>query len=903
VAFPRRNLAAGFWGGMLAGVLDALATLLVSAGMLSPSNRAHLVLIDACVGALAGAALAIVFVGWSLGLERWLGKSPWLSGNHAVTVLLASPLFVYDAFALFQGVQASRIRSHGLLSGLLILLGLAAVWVSVTVLRWLLDRAEPPPGMAVTNPGRKGLVLVAGLLLLAAGVGTGWANLRVLPRLYRWFHVSLALLQLVLCVLAVRLLLATVRRLLGRSWTWCLRGMAAGLLLVAFFVERPIVARSQSLRFVIYEKTQLASMFARALPSRRARPHSPSVPQAGPAQPPLPPGPHSPNADVFLITIDAVRADHLGSYGYRRATTPSLDALAARGVRFEHAYTQAPHTSFSLASVMTGKYYATLARLAASDTQETLPRILRRYGWKTAAFFPPAVFYVDAHKMKAFESNNFDFEYVKYEYLDAEARVGQIEDFLATENPHKLFLWLHLFEPHEPYEKHPGFDFGSTDVDRYDSEIAYADRVVGKVVALVEKERPGAIVVVASDHGEEFGEHGGRYHGTTLFDEQVRVPLIVAAPGVTPHRVAGPCQLIDIPATILGLLDVPIPVRMLGTDLGPWLATPAAPDARLPPAFAEVEDKRMVVLGSEKLICNVSKDFCSMFDLASDPGESRDLADGRPDRVMALRQRLDVWLGEQVRYESRLLGAANGAGPYARIIERGRLADGGVTGELVAMLLGSAPVEARREAANILVSILPTRAGTRDGLLLAAKKADDVVVRDWAAVAALRAGAGEAEDRVRALAAQPETEARLALQAALALAATGDATGLDRLVASLDGCGGDVFVCRRVIAALGKLKSARATRALVEHLGFVLTRHETVGALAKIADPQSVPALIACLETDAYVPVRAAAAQALGRLGGVRARQALELASRREKDDMVLAAVREALAAHDVARR
>jgi arylsulfatase A-like enzyme len=815
-------------------------------------------------------------------------------------VLLASPLLVYDAFALFQGAQASRIRGHHLLSVLLILLGVVAIWVASTASRWLLDRAEPSPWQDSESPGRKRLALVAGIVVLAAALGISWANLHVLPRLYHWFHLSFALLHLVLCILAVRLLLGTARRVLGKRWSWILVGIAAVLLLAVAVVERPTLAYSQSVRFFIYEKTQLASVFARALPSEKRQPRLASVLQAGPTQPPLPPGPHCSNADVFLITIDALRADHLGCYGYRRSITPNLDRLAARGVRFEHAYTQAPHTSFSLASLMTGKYYATLARLASSDAQETLAHVLRRYGWKTAAFFPPAVFYVDGQKMKAFESNSFDFEYVKYEYLDAEARVGQIEDFLTNEQPRRLFLWLHLFEPHEPYRTHPGFDFGTAEIDRYDSEIAYADSVVGKVVALIERKRPGAVIMVAADHGEEFGEHGGRYHGTSLYEEQVHVPFIVEAPGLSPHRVDGPSQLIDIATTILGLADIPIPARMLGTDLGPWLATPAAPAARLPPAFAEIEDKRMVVQGSDKLICDVRKDFCSMFDLASDPGESHDLADSRPDRLATLRQRLDLWLDEQVRYETRLLGAAGDTEPYARTIQRGRLLDSSATDELAAMLVGSAPIEARREAASILVTILPPRPETRAALLLAAEQADDSLVRDWAAVAALRGGAAQLQARVRALATSPETENNrgLALQAALALAEYGDASGIDRLVALLERCGDNVFLCRRAIAALAKLRVARATKPLIDHLDFVLTRLETVKALAAIQDPKSVPALIDRLDTDEYVPVRAVAAQALGRLGGARARQALQLAAQREKEETVLVAIRASLAMH-----
>jgi arylsulfatase A-like enzyme len=894
----RRAIFAGFWGGLLAGVFDALSTLLASAGPLDLSNRLHLFAIDGGLGALAGASLVVVFVGWTLAMQRAPARSRSWSAVHAVALLLALPVVVYDAFALFHGVQASHIPAHQLLSVLIIIIGIVATWGFVTLWGRLLAYAEPPSSAPSSMRRAKALILLLAIALLVAALAAGFMNRHVLPRLYHWFHLSLTLVALLLCVLAVRLFLAMGHRLLSKRWSWILAATAAAALVAGGVCERKMLSRSQGLRYFVNEKTQLASLFVRLLPRQKSIAGQAPTAPIGDILPPLAGGPHRPDADIVLLTVDAVRADHLGCYGYARPTTPNIDALAARGVRFEHAYTQAPHTSFSLASLMIGKYYPTLARLASSDTHDSLAKILRRYGWKTAAFFPPAVFFIDAHKMKGFESNNFDFEYVKYEYLNAEARIGQIEAFLRTEHPKKLFLWLHLFEPHEPYDRHSGFDFGGSDVDRYDSEIAYADSVVGKVVALIERERPGAVVIVAADHGEEFGEHGGRYHGTTLFEEQVHVPLIVVAPGLQAHVVAGPTQLIDISATILGLLDLPMPARMRGTDLGPWLATPPAPVNRLPPAFAEVEDKRMVVAGSEKLICDVSKDYCSYFDLSADPREQHDLADQRPDRLAFLRLQLDKWLGEQARYEAKLMGAADGTGELARAIERGRLGDASAAVTLGEMLLGSAPVEARREAASLLVTALPPRQETLPALHAAMGMADDEEVRDWAAVALLRLGASDVQERVHALLAKPETTEILHVQAALALAEKSDAAGIPVLGAALDSCGSDVLRCKRIIAVLGDLRDARSVQPLLAHLAFVQTRRETTLALAAIADPASTPALIGCLETDVYVPVRVAAAEALGRLGGARAIQALQSALGREREATVLAAVRAALATH-----
>jgi arylsulfatase A-like enzyme len=894
----RRAAFAGFWGGFLAGTLDAGFALVHSWRGLGLGTSLHLLVIDAGLGAAAGAALALVFLGWSLGLERLLGRSRWISGGHGVALLLSSPVLVYDAFALFHGPQASRIPAHGLLSVLLIIVGVAAVWVAVTLWRWLLARAEPGAsgGRASGSPG---MLLGAGLALLAVAFALTWVNHNILPRLYHWFHLSLSLATLASCVLAVRLLLGTRRHVLDKRWTGILAAVAAVLLLAGVLVERPIFQGSQRLRFFVHERTQLASLFVRALQPRIPAASRPAAaPVAESSAPALPRGPIRPDSDVVLMTIDAVRADHVGCYGYPRATTPHLDAFAAEAVRFERAYTQAPHTSFALASLMIGKYYPTLARLGSSGRHETLAAILRRYGWKTAAFFPPAVFYIDAHKMKAFESSNFDFEYVKYEYLNAEARVGQIEEFLAAERPKKLFLWLHLFEPHEPYQEHPGFDFGGRDVDRYDSEIAYSDRVVGKVLSLLREKRPGAIVIVAADHGEEFGEHGGRYHGTALHEEQVRVPLLIHVPGLPARVVAGPAELIDIPATVLGLLDIPVSLRMRGTDLGPWLGPEPAPDHRLPPAFAEVEEKRMVVWGAEKLICDVARDYCNYFDLKTDPGEQRDQADQRPERVSILRQQLDAWLLRQGRYEAGSGGELGEAGELASAIERGRLADASAVPALATGLRSGAPVEARREAARLLAAVLPPRVAAKGELVTAAREPGDDELRAWAAIALLRLGETAVTGQVRALLAGPPGPAQASWRthAALALAERSDRTGVSVLAEALDDCGSDVTLCKRVLAALGQLKDRAVLPALVAHLPFVQTRAETVVALANLEDPAAAGPLLRCLASGEYVPVRIAAAEGLGRLGGARVVQGLQRALAHETEEAVRAAVRAALA-------
>jgi arylsulfatase A-like enzyme len=876
---PRPSLwlavLAGVAGGAAAGAADIVATLVRGVGGVTGMHAIRLLMIGIGAGGLAGVILA--------GIAAFLARLPRGRpdrGAMLAAVVLGGPWIVYDAFALFVGSRAARVPAHGLISVVLSLVGLAVL----AGLARIFVRAH----------GRRWPRLVA---LILAGAACYWANRNVLPRLYPWFHLTLSAAFLAIGVLAAREALG--QRLAERTRAWALVGVAGAVLL--FGLELSYLIWSPIIRYAAHERTLLTSALVHGLPAPRPpdiprfASHEPDVPQT-----PLPEGPHRANADVVLITIDALRADHVGAYGYPRPTTPNIDALARRGVRFERAYTQAPHTSFSVASMLTGKYYPTIARLAPGDAHDPITEVLRRYGWKTAAFYPPAVFYVDGHKLKAYQENNWRFEYVKYEYLDAVQRLRQIEQFFASDKPGKAFLWLHLFEPHEPYDARPGHDFGKKDIDRYDSEIAYTDAAVGKLVDYLERTRPGAIIIITADHGEEFDEHGGRYHGTSLYEEQVRVPLIVVVPGLQPHVVPGPVELIDLAPTILGLVDIPVPMRMRGTDLGPWLAVPSAPVNRLPPAFAEVAEQRMIAWGTEKLICKMNWGYCEFYDLSADPHERKNLSEQAPDRAARLKRRLDSWLDDHVRFEPQLVrGPANPDGSAVpKAIERGRLGDLLAVNELAATLLSDASLPVRREAGRLLVS-LPPRAETA-AAVKAALSADDEEVRNWAAVAAARLGDPLGRQKSRELLARPEAQNQpLRVQAALALARHKDPTGVPVLADALSDCSENVLGCQLIILELGNLRDRRAVPALLKHLPEVQNRREMVQALGAIGDPSVAAALAERLALDEYVPVRVEAAKALALLGGAESRQGLERSLREEREPAVQEAARAALTALD----
>ena len=402
--------------------------------------------------------------------------------------------------------------------------------------------------------------------------------------------------------------------------------------------------RSDNLRIVLAEH---APVRGRAV--RVAAWLSPPAPlDVVDAQPPAPNGEVTRSLDwsgrdILLISVDALRADHLGAYGYSRKTTPNLDALARKGALFERAYCPTPHTSYSVTSMMTGKAMRPLLSLGLGKQSDTWATYLRRYGYKTAAFYPPAVFYIDQERFSEFETSGLGFEYRWVEFTSAETKVKEVSKYLASAGPEPVFLWVHLFEPHEPYVDHPGYAFGADTklpVDSYDSEVAYADAAIGDLLRVVRASRPNAVVVVTADHGEEFGEHGGRYHGTTCYEEQVRVPLLVSGPGIVPQRIATVVQTIDLLPTVLSALGIPRPARVRGRDLGPVLtrsALPAGQDADPGLAYAETDEQTLLARGGDRLLCQRKLGACALYDVDADPGERVDEAQRAPGKARELR--------------------------------------------------------------------------------------------------------------------------------------------------------------------------------------------------------------------------------------------------------------------------
>ena len=342
--------------------------------------------------------------------------------------------------------------------------------------------------------------------------------------------------------------------------------------------------------------------------------------------------------NVVVITIDTLRPDHLHCYGYGKIETPTLDRIAGSGAVFENAVTQTPLTPPSHASIFTGlnppsHKVRDTGGFILSPSTPTLASILEQRGWDTGAFISSAVL------KKRFGFNQgfavYDDQMPRpgnaQEFLeDAERRAGDTVDraisWLDGRGEKPFLLWVHLYDPHTPYN--PPAPFNATYKDRpYDGEIAYTDREIGRLMeALNRKSGPEkTLVAVLSDHGEGLGEHGEYAHGVFLYDSTLRIAFLLSGPGVPAGtRVKTQARAIDFLPTMLALLGSAPPAGVEGTSLVPLLT---GKDADTDASYAETIYPK-VTLGWAELRGMRTNQWKyirapkpELYDLSRDPGE------------------------------------------------------------------------------------------------------------------------------------------------------------------------------------------------------------------------------------------------------------------------------------------
>ena len=398
--------------------------------------------------------------------------------------------------------------------------------------------------------------------------------------------------------------------------------------------------------------------------------------------------------NVVLVTIDTLRADHLGSYGHPKIRTPNLDALARQGARFEMAMAQFSQTNPSHASILTGLYAATHKVKVhgvdkVSPSVATLAEVLAGQGYVTAgiyswpSFDPPMsgldrgfATYRGVYQEVTGQQGQQDF----WRRWDgrADATTDAALQWLRGSPAAPFFLWLHYQDPHYPFTPPPPFDTmydpdchncadgGWNTIDRihagerfserdiahvvaqYDGEISSTDQEIGRLLDGLRQANllSNTMVIVTADHGESFNDNGRWFHPLILYNSVLRVPLLIWYPPAVPEGtvVDAVAQSIDIVPTILELAGIALPAQVEGRSLLPLVLGREKGDDRM--AFAQVPDDSMIALATRewKLIRNNVSGELELYNLRTDPGERNNLALTNPRQAAELAQKLKVWM-------------------------------------------------------------------------------------------------------------------------------------------------------------------------------------------------------------------------------------------------------------------
>ena len=306
--------------------------------------------------------------------------------------------------------------------------------------------------------------------------------------------------------------------------------------------------------------------------------------------------------DIYLVTIDTLRADHVHCYGYDRVQTPALDALARDGARFTQAFTPSPITNTSHTTILTGLlpsvHGVTDFAIPLATNHPTWAELLKKKGYHTAAFIGAVI--LDSKTLAPGLDRGFDFYDNFPQHSAGKSRWGRVErrgmdvvqhaqTWLSAHPAGPLFVWVHLYDPHDPYEPPPPYSQTYKD-HLYDGEIAYADSALGKFVAYLKLHNwyGNSLIIVVGDHGEGLGEHNEETHGIFLYDSTLHVPLIIKMPGQSgTHKVVeAQVRTTDILPTVLELVGAQPPERLDGESLRPYLA---GIDGASRPAFGETD--------------------------------------------------------------------------------------------------------------------------------------------------------------------------------------------------------------------------------------------------------------------------------------------------------------------------
>lgn len=638
-------------GQFLAGLSDKLAL-----GMHAAAGYA---LLGAALGVCGAAALLVLSRGTRLGELRRAARAahderrardPASAVTFLALVLAGVPMLAAAGVLAHRLAVPLLARRHPELVALsILLLGLGAL-VAAAIAASLAGRALEVPLGALARRRALGRVLtsplapaLAAVLLTGAGLGalamSHWATARLLPLRAP----VAAALWLALALVAAPLARRALARVTGRArWLWA----AAAVLAMSAFAR---CGASAGVQKAARAHTALGGALSAAVRQAIDRDRDGFSPvlaggDCDDGDPRIHPGatelvgdgidqnclagdaraaaahdlrwhreplPVPPDANLLLITLDTVRADHLGTYGYPRATSPAIDQVAAEGTVFLNGWAHAPSTRYSMPAIVTGRLPLDVAYDTSlegwpglADEAITLAEVLRPLGLVTGAI--TNYWYFDAHRGMAQGFEEYDNDNARLHSAipghGPAATAGsssreQTDKALAFVERHagqRWFLWVHYYDPHYEYEAHPEVPpFGTTRLDRYDGEIRFTDDQLGRLFD--ELRRRGlydkTVIAITGDHGEGFGEHGIELHGYHLYAAQTKVPLIVRAPGLAPRRAVTEAGHIDLLPTLANLLGAPGP----GSDGAPPPLLASAMGQSLVDVVAKGEERERTI--------------------------------------------------------------------------------------------------------------------------------------------------------------------------------------------------------------------------------------------------------------------------------------------------------------------
>lgn len=847
---PRFVVARALLIGAVAGTLSGQADLASTVFWLAPGvDRARLAAVLLLGGYAVGALLSAAVSSLDALLARWERRAP-----VRMAALVALPL-ASVAHALFTGGRMKRLPTQWLLQPLT---AVALVTVCAFALAGLRRFAMTLPSRPVRQRA----------LIGAVSLFAGWAlhglDHRVFPRLYEYLHTGLGVATLLANAFAVAALtpaawwivrslpgaaaVAGIVAALAAPWAWGALDRWPNVRAEVFGVHAPFV-RHAAFAVASVARRPEATGAVDSLALRRARYARERAARADLNVN----APSFPGAHVFLFTVDAMRADRLGRTRAGRSLTPTLDGLAAQGVVFVNTYAQAPHSSYSLSSLHTGEYLHETLALGQPQPLATLADVMRANGRETAALFTTGIFFTEGERLTGYREHDFGFARATHVDRNADeqatAAIGEIDDIVRRGEPPSL-MWVHFFDAHAPYQ-----GSGPTPVAQYDDAVSHIDAAMGRVLTHARRVFARELVVaVTADHGEEFGDHGGVYHGSTLYEEQVRVPLVISAPGLTAQRVTAPVELVDVAPTLAALGGARPAPTMRGRDLRGWMLRPPTPGVDSPPVFSTVNSRKMVRRGQWKLVADLTFGVYELFDLTADPGERRNLAGTELAMRESLHADMTAWLESLADR-----GTARGAVARARVGDRAAIP--GLT-EIVRDPRASE--QERTEAVELLASF--ARRSLIDTLrpILRDRSA---AVRNAAAVALGAAGDASAAPLLRDLVTSDDPLLRR--RAALALARLGDHAAVDALIETLWSPEESQVI--DAIRALGALADPRAIEPLMTIFPDDHVRYQVVLALGQMRDPSLFELLARTAINDPTDDARANAIAALGMLGDRRA--------------------------------